>query len=222
MKKIIFLSIFFINFGWSIAQITNNYHNFSVNEGLPSSQVYSMTEDNYGYLWFFTDHGISRYDGYKFENFNKKDGLCEDVIFNYFKTENEIWIIGQDHNITIISGRTPNFTPYEFNDTIKKYGKYNSKDIFIDNDKILHIKFELSIGVLSINKNGKVLHKPKFKDSNNYKVCISVNEKSFSTKNLTLNNTNSSTPYKINHYFTKTKGAYLNKKTVHLLRGTLL
>jgi hypothetical protein len=219
MKKIIFLLLFFISFGWSFSQVTNNYHNFSVNEGLPSSQVYSMTEDSYGYLWFFTDHGASRYDGYNFENFNKSDGLTDDVIFNCFKHNDEIWVIGQDYSITIINGRTPKFRTYQFNDSVRKYGNYNSKDIFIDHDENLHIKFALSTGALTLNKNGIVLQKPEFNKQKNKPVCISIYEKSFTIQTLSLDKTSSSSPYNYNSHFTKTKGIALSDSNFAFIKG---
>ena len=40
---------------------------FTVDQGLPSNEVYRIEEDTAGYLWITTDRGIVRYDGYAFE-----------------------------------------------------------------------------------------------------------------------------------------------------------
>ena len=48
------------------------YKNFDVDDGLPSSQVYDIYQDKYGYIWLATDKGIARYNGYEFENFTIK------------------------------------------------------------------------------------------------------------------------------------------------------
>ena len=221
MNKLLFLIFLSFNFSWSSAQVTNNYHNFSVNEGLPSSQVYSMTEDSYGYLWFFTDHGVSRYDGYNFENFNKSDGLADDVIFNYFKTENEIWIIGQDKSISIISGRQPNFRTYEFNDSIKKYGLHNPKEIFIDQNENLIINFEYSLGLLKINKFGQVIEIPEYVISPDYKknLYTHIYKESISTQSLTNLGKFTSSYCQFNKVFTKSKGTIIDKDNYAFIKG---
>ena len=43
--------------------------------GLISDFVYDIHQDQQGYLWFATEAGLSRYDGYQFTNFTTDDGL---------------------------------------------------------------------------------------------------------------------------------------------------
>jgi ligand-binding sensor domain-containing protein len=219
MKSIILLTFLIFSYSLSVAQITNAYQNFSINDGLPSSQVYCMTEDSYGYLWFFTDHGISRYDGYTFENYNKSDGLCDDVNFNYFKTENEIWIVGQNYNITIISGRVPKFTPYEFNDTIKKYGDKIQQEIFINKKNELLIKYARSTDFLHINSKGKVIKQPSLISLTATKISISIYEKNFSIKSHNINKEQSSKSYHFNQNYTKEKGIAINDNNYAFIKG---
>jgi len=38
----------------------------SVGDGLPDGNVYSITQDGQGFIWFGTDNGLARYDGYSF------------------------------------------------------------------------------------------------------------------------------------------------------------
>src|SRR5215470_15463235 len=38
-------------------------------QGLSSQRVTSMAEDSHGFLWFGTDYGVNRYDGYRFRVF---------------------------------------------------------------------------------------------------------------------------------------------------------
>jgi hypothetical protein len=51
----------------SLAQQELFLKHFSVDDGLPSNEVYRILEDTSGYLWITTDRGIVRYDGYAFE-----------------------------------------------------------------------------------------------------------------------------------------------------------
>ncbi len=71
-----------------------NFIHYSVNEGLPQSQVYCITEDLLGRLWIGTQGGgLSRYDGKEFIRFNTRNGLPNDYI-NALCTDEHgtIWI----------------------------------------------------------------------------------------------------------------------------------
>ena len=46
------------------AQSTPAFTHFTPQNGLPSSEVYQVVCDQMGYLWFATDHGLARYNGY--------------------------------------------------------------------------------------------------------------------------------------------------------------
>lgn len=64
----------------------------TADDGLASSITYGSFEDRKGFIWFATEHGVSRYDGYTFTNFTTDDGLADNVIFDFFEdTEGRIW-----------------------------------------------------------------------------------------------------------------------------------
>ncbi|RQW06548.1 hypothetical protein EH223_02145, partial [candidate division KSB1 bacterium] len=42
---------------------------FYIDDGLPHAQVNDMLQDSQGFLWFATQHGLARYDGYHFRVF---------------------------------------------------------------------------------------------------------------------------------------------------------
>ncbi|MCD6065952.1 MAG: ypdA 5 [Bacteroidetes bacterium] len=75
--------------GW--AQF-NSFRNFSVKDGLPSSEVYQMLQDSEGYLWFPTDMGVSRFNGYEFKNFSTENGLPDNTIYGVYEdAKHNIW-----------------------------------------------------------------------------------------------------------------------------------
>jgi len=91
-------------------------HHYTVDEGLPSSEVYYALQDSRGYMWFATDRGVSRFNGYEFENFSTKDGLSDNTVFLIFEDfKTRIWYC-------TYSGRLSYFE----NDSIHTY-KYNDK-----------------------------------------------------------------------------------------------
>ncbi len=92
------------------------FKNFSVKEGLPSSEVYSVMQDSKGYLWFTTDAGVSRYDGYSFRNYSTRDGLADNTVFSSCEDrKGRIWF-------RTLSGRLFYFQ----NDTIQGIGANES------------------------------------------------------------------------------------------------
>lgn len=48
---------------------------FDHNSGLPSNSVYDCVQESNGQMWITTDNGISRFDGYEFENYSFEQGL---------------------------------------------------------------------------------------------------------------------------------------------------
>jgi ligand-binding sensor domain-containing protein len=46
----------------------NSYKNFTVESGLSSNQVFAVAKDKYGYLWFGTQNGLTKYNGEQFEH----------------------------------------------------------------------------------------------------------------------------------------------------------
>jgi ligand-binding sensor domain-containing protein len=44
-----------------------------------------MMQDATGYLWFTTDMGVSRFNGYEFKNFTTEDGLADNTNFGVFQ-----------------------------------------------------------------------------------------------------------------------------------------
>ncbi|HWZ21905.1 MAG TPA: two-component regulator propeller domain-containing protein, partial [Cytophagaceae bacterium] len=68
------------------------FKNYAVKDGLPSSEVYDVIQDSKGFMWFCTDAGISRYDGYTFHNFSTLNGLCDNTVFgSYEDRKGRIW-----------------------------------------------------------------------------------------------------------------------------------
>ncbi|MEM8908373.1 MAG: histidine kinase, partial [Bacteroidota bacterium] len=67
---------------WNLCAWTQipKYHHFSVDNGLPSSTLYGMYQDEQGFIWIGSDNGVSRYDGTRFEVFDQVDGLADTEI----------------------------------------------------------------------------------------------------------------------------------------------
>jgi ligand-binding sensor domain-containing protein/serine phosphatase RsbU (regulator of sigma subunit) len=57
--------------------------NLTIENGLSSREVKSLTIDHYGYLWTGTDFGLNRFDGYRFLHFFITPGVNESPDFQF-------------------------------------------------------------------------------------------------------------------------------------------
>src|SRR5215510_7918694 len=53
---------------------------YDVSDGLAHSHVAAIHQDRKGYLWFGTQEGLSRFDGYRFTNYGERDGLGHVIV----------------------------------------------------------------------------------------------------------------------------------------------
>ncbi len=60
--------LFSVSFQISYAQKRYLFRTYTVKEGLINNTIYGINQDNNGYLWIATNGGISRFDGFQFDN----------------------------------------------------------------------------------------------------------------------------------------------------------
>src|ERR1035438_9045293 len=66
---------------------------YTTADGLPSNRINKIVRDSRGYLWFCTQEGLSRFDGYGFTNYGTQQGLPPRGINDLLETRNgEYWI----------------------------------------------------------------------------------------------------------------------------------
>ncbi|MDB5283666.1 MAG: ypdA 5, partial [Bacteroidota bacterium] len=105
-----------------VAQVAN--YNFNSNVGLPSNETYCIFQDKAGYMWFGTDHGVVRYNGYTFKTFTNAEGLTDNTVFSIKEDDNgRLWFMTFNGGICYFDGSR--FVPHPLNDSIIKicYGK---------------------------------------------------------------------------------------------------
>ncbi len=80
--------------------ITTNY---TEEDGLPSNQVYAVAQDNLGFIWFGTDHGLSRFDGQNFVNYSIANGAPDSEILKFYKDSiGQLWCYTLSGKIGVI------------------------------------------------------------------------------------------------------------------------
>lgn len=136
--------------------VAPHFRQFSADDGLPSSEVYFVMEDSKGFMWFGTDNGVARFDGYEFTVFDSNHGLEDVVVFKLIEDhEGTIWVSTLSGQLFYFSeGR---FHAWEYNDifTKLKIGNYYLKLAHIDRGGNFYI-YGISSKLIGISKTGEV------------------------------------------------------------------
>lgn len=88
------------------------YKQYSVEEGLPQSQVLSIHQDKYGTLWVGTNgEGIASYNGKKFDSYTASDGLIGNYVYAIEEDNTgKLWF-GTNNGVSMFDGKNfHNFT----------------------------------------------------------------------------------------------------------------
>jgi ligand-binding sensor domain-containing protein len=117
IKRALLILIIFIS-GNVLSAQKPVFRHYSVNEGLPSSEVYHITQDSKGYIWIATNMGVSRYNGKEFRNYDIQDGLPENTVFEVYEDETgRVWFIGFPFQLAYF--KNDSIIPYKFNSVLR-------------------------------------------------------------------------------------------------------
>ncbi|NOQ72582.1 MAG: hypothetical protein GQ574_11300 [Crocinitomix sp.] len=152
---------------------------YDVEQGMLSSEVYCVIEDQNNLVWFGTDAGISRFNGYEFTNFTPSDGLTDNSIFALQEDDiGRVWYLPFNGRIGYVERDT--VFPFEFNQQIQ--AKLGSGEFILNLiiDSTNNFQFVTSLGAIGeVNQLGEVkLNSHSGMDSHQL-VCVSDRDKPF-------------------------------------------
>ena len=127
-----------------------NFKNYSVEEGLAVSQVFTVLQCRQGYLWIGTyGGGLNRFDGQNFITYSIKDGLSDNAIYSLIEDrQGNLWI-GTDIGLNKYDGKS--FTPYLEKGIVKQK---SIRDLFEDQDGDLWFgTYDDGLGRLEVKTN---------------------------------------------------------------------
>ena len=120
MKKGIKILLFFylisrISFG----QLQNiKFEHITTEYGLANNEVSSIIQDSSGFMWFGTNKGLNRWDGYSIKYFGKSDtggqGLSSDTIHCIQLIDGKLWL-GTESGVNIFDPVTERFAYIQHN-----------------------------------------------------------------------------------------------------------
>ena len=152
---------------------------FTEKEGLAGNSVRDLKIDKHGILWIATDNGLSSYDGHKFANYYKSDGLLNNSIWSLEVVGDSIYAASFVAGINVIHngkiGRTiqNDFTKKRLLRKLHFSTTYNTLFVctefglfYLKNDEFIEIP------IVENNKNRKVVYDIVEKDSLIYFTAI--------------------------------------------------
>jgi ligand-binding sensor domain-containing protein/serine phosphatase RsbU (regulator of sigma subunit) len=120
------------------------FQNFTIKNGLPNNIIYDIEQDKSGYLWFATQVGAVRFDGYNFISYSTENGLPDNNIIDIFAdSKNRIWFATVTGGLALLE-----------NKKIKIYNRENglvsdySKKVFEDHENNIWYASSEGISIL--------------------------------------------------------------------------
>src|SRR5215831_21319477 len=67
---------------------------YTTADGLADDRINRIIQDSHGLLWFCTAEGLSHFDGYKFTNYTKANGMPSDFVTDLVETRDGTYLVG--------------------------------------------------------------------------------------------------------------------------------
>ncbi len=115
-----FLIVFTLNCSYSFSQVKNyRLDHLSIEQGLSESSVNCIAQDSSGFLWFGTQDGLNRYDGYNFVTYepipDDSSSISNNYIYCIYVDKSGTMWIGTDNGLNRYNSTTDSFTIFKNN-----------------------------------------------------------------------------------------------------------
>ena len=101
MKRLFLIVFFSMSLLLCYQAVSQNlsldFDHITMDDGLSQSTVYGIVQDKYGFMWFGTQDGLNRYDGYDFKYYKHDPLISSSISFSYITSmlldsQNNIWV----------------------------------------------------------------------------------------------------------------------------------
>lgn len=95
------------------------FKNITTDEGLSQANVTSILQDQYGFMWFGTQDGLNKYDGYQFTIYRNDPRNIKSLSHNFIRTlfedkDRNMWVGTSNGGLSRFNYATNDFTTYKF------------------------------------------------------------------------------------------------------------
>lgn len=115
LNKLNFVALLFILFCLKSFPVELNFKYYKVEDGLSSNTVYTVLQDSKGFMWFGTENGLNRFDGYTFTVYHNiprnKNSLINNYVYSLVEDEQEVLWIGTERGISLFDLNKKIFSP---------------------------------------------------------------------------------------------------------------
>jgi len=131
-----------------------SWRNFTADQGLPGNIVYDMLEDRHGYLWFVTDQGICRFNGYEFiQPVDTSAMRGSEAFVPAEDATGKIWFARLDGSVWFIENDT--VRGWKYNEVTEPYRGKSRQIQQLDVGKDGSVWLALAgVGFLAVSKDG--------------------------------------------------------------------
>ena len=136
-----------------------NFNMITIDQGLSQSSVYSIAQDKLGYIWFGTQDGLNRYDGYSMQVFKNNptdtNSISDNSIWSIISDKNgNLWIGTMRGGLNLYSINKNKFYHYKLEDEQKRIIVGVNK--YKDKERIAFIYESYNIDILTVHTIRKV------------------------------------------------------------------
>jgi signal transduction histidine kinase/ligand-binding sensor domain-containing protein len=152
------------------------FNRISAADGLSQTRVSQIVQDDRGFIWFGTQYGLDRYDGYEFKVFVHEAGrvnsLAGAFVYSLFKDRSGMLWIGCNRTLDRFDPRTETFTHYRVEtDELTNLG---STVVHISQDRGGMLWLATGTGLHQLDPDtGRIVH---YRHSADYPGGLSTND----------------------------------------------
>lgn len=114
------------------------FERISIEQGLSQSSIYSIYQDSQGFIWFGTEDGLNKFDGYEFKIYrhdpDDPGSLSDNSVFSIFEDKNEVlWVGTYGRGLNRFDRKTEKFVNYRHDPDVPTSVAHDSINV-IEND----------------------------------------------------------------------------------------
>lgn len=161
------------------------FEHINLQQGLSQGSVYGIIQDHWGYMWFGTQDGLNKYDGYQFTVYrhNRNDSaslsdnfinaVCED------RSGKFLWVGTLSGGLNLLNRQTNSFRSYQVKDDGTGISSNTVSCIYQDHNGDLWVGTDNGLNRIVRDQQGNLTFTKFFHNaadpnslSNNYVTCI--------------------------------------------------